>query len=290
MPLRPPAERGYVLRLTYCHALVLALILSFTSAASETRSVKTRDAEPRVVSLSPALTEIIFHLGKGDALVGRTDVCDYPSAAAALPSVGGFGNPALEKIIRLRPTAVVANDLVNPAIAHALTRLGVAVYWLPARHLADYEKIVAQLGDLLDARAAAAQELARVAAALQKFRALPPLRKSALFVIWDAPLMVAGRGALADEILQLAGIKNIAGDASEEYFKCSFDWALRRQPDFIVWTPPTPLPREHFFWRELTAVQNGRVIDDINPDLISRLGPRIFAGIEALRESVSSGQ
>jgi hypothetical protein len=62
----------------------------------------------RIVSLAPNVTEMLYFLGLGERLVGRSDYCDYPPEAAKLPSVGGFVDTSLESIVSLKPDLVVA--------------------------------------------------------------------------------------------------------------------------------------------------------------------------------------
>jgi iron complex transport system substrate-binding protein len=269
-------------------SLIILLSVALVSAPlfAEENGAAPASRAAKVVSLSPAFTETIFHLGFGAALVGRSSACDYPPEVAAIPVVGDFGKPELEKIIRLRPDAVLVNDLVNPNVTQTLEQAGIKVYLRQCATIADYRGAVELLGEIFAAPEIAGAELARVDDELAKFRDLAPLDLTALVVIWDDPLMVAAQGSLADELLQLARVKNLTGDLTPAYFKCSFDYLLRHQPDVIVWTLPAPMPRDHPFWRELAAVKNQRVIADLNLDLISRPGPRIFEGIEALREAM----
>ena len=70
----------------------------------------TLSANERIISLSPSITEIVFALKKGDALVATSDYSLYPKEAQALPVIGGYSNPNLEKIIALSPTLVIGQD------------------------------------------------------------------------------------------------------------------------------------------------------------------------------------
>src|SRR5262245_22322254 len=77
---------------------------SFRTVQDETgRRVRLPVPIRRVVSLAPSLTESIYALGMDDLLVGDTDYCDYPPAAAKKHKVGGAINPSLEEIASLKP-------------------------------------------------------------------------------------------------------------------------------------------------------------------------------------------
>ncbi|MBR6075000.1 MAG: ABC transporter substrate-binding protein, partial [Victivallales bacterium] len=72
--------------------------------------------EERIISLSPALTELVFKLGKGRQLIARSEPCDYPPEVKKLPVAGRFADPDMERILTLRPTLVITNDLINPGV------------------------------------------------------------------------------------------------------------------------------------------------------------------------------
>ncbi len=234
----------------------------------------------RVVSLSPALTELVFHLGCGEMLVGRSDACDYPAAAQALPIAGRFASPYLEKIISLRPDLLITNDLINPGISAIFIQHGIEVLLLPAATLADYRQSVVCLGERLHSDRAAA-ELQRVDDFLSS--APPSLDLKILWVIWDSPLMVGGASSLPDEIIRLCGAKNLAGSIPQAYCKCAFEWLWENQPDIIIWSgPERDLPGDRL-WRPLRAVQANRVIRDLREEILLRPGPRLLEGIGDLR-------
>ena len=67
-------------------------------------------ASQRVISTSPAITEILFAIGAGDRVVGVTDYCNFPKKACLLPSIGGPLNPNTEKWIALKPDLIILQD------------------------------------------------------------------------------------------------------------------------------------------------------------------------------------
>lgn len=240
------------------------------------------------VSLSPSLTELVCHLGGEKQLIGRSSACDYPASVARLPVAGRFADPNLETVLRLKPRYLLTNDLINPGIIKPLQQAGIEVKMLPCRTLAEYRRSVAELGELLPARDAAKKELERVDA----FAAKPPpaLDMKTLWVIWDYPLMVAGQGSFPDEVLRLAGVRNLAGNVPQQYFKCSFDWLLSNPPDVIIWSAAPRKLTDHRVWKKLRAVRDGKVIQDLNADILLRPGPRLFDGVTQLRQKLEQLQ
>ena len=242
--------------------------------------------ELRVVSLSPALTELVCHLGRGDRLVGRSEVCNFPSEVKSLPVVGRFADPDVEAVIALKPTLLVTNDLVKPGVVAAFRRAGIQTAVLQCRTIAEYRSCVETLGKLLQAETAAGREIARID---RESAARPsPLPCKVLWVIWDSPLMIAGANSLPDEMLRFAGVENVAADVPQAYFKCSFDWLLERQIDAIVWMASPNGWKKHRFWKKLPAVQANHILADLDPDLLQRPGPRIFDGLKMLRKRLEA--
>ena len=257
---------------------IATVLLASAAAAAETTL--------RVVSLSPSLTELVYHLGRGECLVGRSDACDFPAEAAAVPVAGKFADPHLETIIGLRPDLVIANDLMNPGVIKTLGKVNIRVEVIPGETLPEYRAGVLRLGELLSAPAAAAEEVARLDVVLAQ--APPPLPLKVLWVIWDAPPMVGGKNSLPDALIRLTGAENMAGGVEQPYFKCSFDWLLENQPDVIIWCTHDRDITGHRFWKQMQAVRANRVVSDIDPDVVLRPGPRLLGGVALLRQRLAA--
>ena len=257
------------------------LTLLFLSAALSAQ-------EMRIVSLSPAMTELVWYLGKGPAMVGRSEVCDFPPEVRTLPVVGKFADPHMENILRTKPTHIVTNDLINPGAAKIWERNNTKTFLCQVQTVADYRRCLAGLGKILNIPERTEAELRLLD---KNTVPPPPLNKKVLWVIWDAPLMAAGKGSFPEELLALAGVQNIAGNVSQPYFKCSYDFLLKNQPDAIVWTASKRTIadlRKHRFWKKLRAVQNGQVIFLDAADPIQRPGPRMFERLTFLRKKLEA--
>ena len=245
--------------------------------------------ELRVVSLSPSLTELVFWLGKGSNLVGRSAVCDYPAEAAKLPVAGNFADPDIERVLKLKPDLVITNDLMRPGKDKVLTRAGIRFVRMQCRNMDEYIRWVEKLGALLNCPEAAAREIGRIKSRLEKFRlqaAKIKLKKTVCWVIWDSPLMIAGSGSLPETVIGYAGGVNVAKDLHPEYIKVSRDWLLKVQPDILIWTCSRPLNRKDRFWSSLKAVKSGRIVMAPDSSLLQRPGPRLPDGIEMLKREM----
>src|SRR5947207_12294090 len=110
----------------------------------------------RVVSLLPSFTEILFAIGAGERLVGRTAWCDYPPAALAVPSVGDGMPPNVEAVAARRPDLVVLyRSGPNVTAAEQLERLGVRTVLFDLNRLEELGSVARRLGVLTGHRAAA---------------------------------------------------------------------------------------------------------------------------------------
>ena len=106
--------------------------------------------KPRIVSLAPSVTEIVFALDDGDALVGATDHCDYPPEAVSIERVGGFGTPNVEKLLALSPDLVIAAGFEREELAEVLRRSGIRVLDVRIRNFEELFHAIRQIGEAVD--------------------------------------------------------------------------------------------------------------------------------------------
>ena len=243
---------------------------------------------PRIVSLAPNITEILYDLGLEDRVVAVTDFCDYPPAVKAKPRVGGFTNPSLEAIVGARPDLVILTDDGNPkAIYNRLRDLGIPCHVFSARRLKELPGGIRELGVALGVEKEASALAGRIEkdmAALEKKarqkRSHPP--KSALFIIQPEPIVVAGPGTLIHEAFGILGIRNVAADGTDKYPKFSLEEIIRRSPDFILagqgFMSGGGIERLRERLHMLPAMKEGRVC--VVTERLYRLSPRAVAGIE----------
>jgi len=271
---------------TKVSVFILLGLISFSVFCGEGKK------EIRVVSLSPCLTELIFHLGEGDKLVGRSSACDYPEKAKKVESVGAFGKPSLEKLISVNPTVVVASALADPAVKPSIEELGIKFILLPGKSIEDYYSSVQKLGEILNCREKAEKEIRRFKTQLGKYRKeSDKSRKPKVYMeIWDRPYMTVGKRSFINDLIKYAGGNNIAAKRNEAYFNCSVEWIISSNPEVII-CPAMKTGREADVkkrqgWSNIKAVKNGRIYVDLNDDLIYRLGPRTLEGIKLLNKLI----
>ena len=242
-------------------------------AARETRTQAVDDygaviapAAPakRIVSLNPATTEILFAIGAGASVVGRSRWDQWPAAARAIPDIGDAIRPSVERILVAHPDLVVlyaSGD--NRAAATALAAAGIRVVAIRIDRIADFERAVRMLGLLagLDSAARLAADSVRRSLALVRDRTRDLARPRAFLHAWDNPLMAIGGGSFLSELVEIAGGANIYADRPEPSPQVSFEDLVRRDPDVIL-AGPTEIDRlrDDARWQALRAVRDGRIL------------------------------
>lgn len=250
----------------------------------------------RMVSLSPSVTEMVYALGCGDCLVGRSSSCDFPAAARSLPSVGGFGHPSLEKIAALQPRYVVAVQTKDRTFQESLAKLGIRYVELPSRRLDDYDACIRQLGQLLECPDRAEAEIARFHRELAPFRrqaeAMPEASRPKVYLeVWNRPLKTCGRDSFVDDLIACAGGVNVGRTVAQDYWSCSDEWVLVANPAVVICpamgsgTAGEVAARPG--WAAVDAVKSGRIHTGIEQSLIYRLGPRTPLGVAELHRLIN---
>jgi iron complex transport system substrate-binding protein len=278
--------RGIVLVVT------VVTLLSGCGTASREEAVTT--SPQRIVSMAPALTEILFALGVGDRVVGVTTYCDYPPEARERAKIGGFSNPSVEAILALEPDVVVVNPAGgNRDSALAVETAGVALEVVAAETLSDTYVAIRKLAELCgveqrgeELAASIRERIARVAE-----RVADRPRVPALYCVQIEPLIAAGRGTLPAELMELAGGINVI--ESDRYPRIGIESVLATSPDVILQsrmdtTDPDADGIALDFWKRWTsipAVRHGRVfVFDGTTSL--RAGPRVADAVEMLALSL----
>ena len=233
-------------RIAILVALVLAAVPACRTRAPGTGTIVVVDdagdtvrlgaPARRIVSLIPATTELLFAMGQGERLVGRTQWCDYPADAAKVPSVGDGITPNLEAVLGVRPDLVVMyHSGQNGSAAERLRALGVPAIRVRSDLLADVPRLASLLGRLLDA-GGAADSLARAfESGLAAATVPPPPNPPSIFLlVWDQPPMTVGSGSYLTELLERAGGRNTYADLPTSSGLISVESAADRDPDAIL--------------------------------------------------------
>lgn len=241
----------------------------------------------RIVSLIPSITEILFALGRGDAVAGCTIFCTEPPAGVASKArVGGEKDPKLEVIRELGADLVVANieENVREHI-ETLRGWGIPVYVTYPRTVAEGVRLVAELGQLVGARDEGRALARQLSARLERVRS-SGARARVFCPIWRLPYMTINRDTYIDDMLRVCGGDNVFGERPKRYPEVTLDDVAVANPD-VVLLPDEPyrFRRAHFAdfapYASVPAVRDGR-IHLVDGKLLSWYGPRIAEALDVL--------
>ena len=247
----------------------------------------------RVVPLAPSLTEIIVAAGGLGRLAAVTPYETFPPSVRTLPTVATYPLDR-EALLALGADLVVGTDQVNdPAEGDALGALGVPAVYFQFAALADVPRVLRRVGALLGTEtvAEAAADSFDVRLARATVRA-PPKPPSTLVLIGDDVLYAFGSTSYVHEMVQRAGGASVTREFSGEGVTLSSEWVVARAPErIVVLSGPAyrgaSLLAKHPAWARVPAVRSGRVCG-VDPDLISRPGPRLPAGVAALHACLAT--
>jgi iron complex transport system substrate-binding protein len=201
-------------------------------------SIELGSPARRIVSLSPSLTEMLFTLGLGDRVVGRTDWGSYPPEALEVASVGAGLSPNVEVVAARAPDLVLFYRSTSNASAIAqFQNLAIPSASFLLDSLGDVTRVARIIGSMTgeqeraDSLASAFGEDLELA----RNRAFQdPATCEAVIVVWDSPPMVIGGGSFLSELLGLAGGRNIFEDVSAPDAEVSIESIAARDPDVVV--------------------------------------------------------
>jgi ABC-type Fe3+-hydroxamate transport system substrate-binding protein len=241
-------------------------------------SLVLRGTPRRIVSLNPSTTELLFAIGAGPRVVGRTTWDLWPEAARAVPDLGNGLRPNVEAVLATRPDLVLlyASD-DNRDAARRLRAAGVLTAAYRFNRIADFVRVTTALGRLTGDTAAARRTVDTVQATLARVRAatasLP--HPTVFWPLYDQPLLATGGGSFLNELVDAAGGRNVYGFMPEPSPRITFEDLVRRDPDVILASPDARArylvdPR----WRTLRAVREGRLLP-VDTTLVLRPGPRL---------------
>jgi cobalamin transport system substrate-binding protein len=246
----------------------------------------------RVVSLAPNLTEIVFAIGAGNRLVGRTTYCDFPAEAKTVAEVGDTLQPSLERIISLKPQVVLISTASQLEVfTKQLQGHDIAVFVTDPHDLEGVFRSISQVGEILG-RSDAAKEVverlrARVTDVQERVKDATPVR--IFYQLSAQPLYTAGKDSFVNDLIRRAGAISVTGDVPGAWPKYSAEAALATRPEAIILptggsmgdmntTVAEPL-------RGSPAALNGRVYK-INDDHLVRPGPRAVDGLEEMARAL----
>lgn len=248
------------------------------------RKVKVKQKPQTVVSISPGITEILFDLGVGNKIIGRTIFCNFPKEALQIEAIGGISDANLERIIALRPQIVITSSMVRKDLVENIEKAGISIICLPERsNIEGVFGTIRILGKIFDKENTADSLINNMKNQLNEIKSTyndNSYKPSIYYVVGYGATgdFTAGRDTYINEIIELSGGRNIANNISnwsyskEELFAQQPDYIIVRQEDLNHFINTAP-------YKDLKAVKQKKVLG-INSSLIDCQTCR---SIEAIR-------
>lgn len=270
--------------------------VSFVLAAGAATQPQPR----RIVSLVPALTEMLFAIGAGPQVVGVSSYDQFPPAVKSLPRVGALLDPDTERILSLKPDLVVTYGS-QVDLQTQMKRASIPTFDYRHGGLDHILVTIAELGSttgrVSEAKAVVAGIQSRIDAV--KSRVAGMRRPRTLLVFSRDPralrnIYVSGGAGFLHDMLVIAGGDDVFADVQRESVQATTETILARAPEVILEIRPENIPagkeldEEMATWSRLAAVpavKNKRV-HFITGQQMTVPGPRVTDGIERMARAL----
>ncbi|MDF2520994.1 MAG: FecB [Clostridia bacterium] len=258
------------------------------------RSITFDKVPERIVSLSPANTEILFAVGAGDKVVGVTSFDDYPEQVKNIEKIGDFEGPNLELIQKVNPDVVLAGGYIQEDLIASLEQLNIPVVSTEATDFNSIFDSIALIGKLSgneDKAEAVVKDMKDKIAEIQdKVKDKTP--KSVFYVVWTDPLTTAGADTFINDIIKTAGGINTA-EKVQYWAKYSAEELIKDNPEYLFSSKHATNEgvTEDFYkqspvFKNLDSVKNGNIYLMSDDNIVSRPGPRIVQAIEEVAKAL----
>lgn len=275
--------------------LIGMLAVLFTSCRTASVQQLPQSNCQRVVSLSPSVTEILYTLGMGKQVAGVTRFCKYPADARTKPSVGGYVDPNLEALVRLKPDLVIIRT-EQTGLVHQVRALNVPVLTVEHRNMDGILTSFEQIGQVCHRENQANAYVSGLQARIQAVKkTLGQVRqKPSVLVAMEGDVhtrtihwvYVAGPGSIYDWVINQAGGVNAVPPGRTGFVQISAEGILRMNPDVIIELLPYSSKIDPAMVRKqwetlpsVAAVRNHRVIL-FSHDYMMIPGPRFVGTLE----------
>ncbi len=273
-------------------AALVALLLTFAT-------VDARESPRKIVSLIPAVTEMLFAMGAGPQVAAVSSFDAYPPEVQTLPRVGALLDPDVERILSLHPDLVVI-FATQTTLREQLERARIPVYVYKHAGLADVmttiREVGARVGREQPAEALASSLEARLDAVRKRLAGRPRPRT---LIVFDREklalrgIYASGGAGFIHDMVDTAGGENVFADVRRQAVQATTELILARRPEVILELRADPLApamraREIAVWNALSslpAVRNSRVYFlDQQKTVVP--GPRVAEAVELIARTI----
>jgi cobalamin transport system substrate-binding protein len=218
------------LRMRRTVSIIIFLLIACAASIS--------DAAPeRIVSLKPNITEIVYALGLGNKLVGRTKYCDWPTSVKKVTIVADYTRPFVERIIAINPDVVLAskeNTIRRPM--DKLSSMKIRIELFDFSSLPATIKSIREIADLLgehECGVKLTEDIQRKISSMKR-RWANKTTKSVALVVGLRPLIIAGKGSYLEEMLAIINTRNAVKKPGIKYPRIDLEGLIAIDPEAII--------------------------------------------------------
>lgn len=254
--------------------------------------LKIANVAQRIISLSPNTTEILFHIGAGEKIVGADEYSNYPKQANDILRVNNHAAANYELILSLKPDVVIAWQSGNgEKIISRIRELGIPVFVVETGSLEEIPNLYRRLGQLSGYEKQSNIQAKKFSSRLNQLRKTYSSREviRLFYQIWNEPLMTLNGDHMVTDMIELCGGVNIFSDAAALVPYVNIESVLAADPQVIIsgGKGKNDLLDSGFWdqWPSITAVKNLHLYA-IPSDLLQRHSDRILEGTRLMCEYI----
>jgi len=282
--------------------IVISYITQFKESGRQTgftviddyeRAITVPKNPQRIISLAPGCTEIIFAVGLGTKVVGVDDYSNYPEAAKNITKIGSYLSPNLEVMVLSEPDLILASDMTSKEYITSLEEKNLTVFILAPKAIQGIIRDIRLVG-IIGNKTKEADNL--INSLEQRINVIASKTKSnTLYTprvyLEYYPYWAYGPGSFGNDLISMAGGKNIAATAASAYSEVASEFIVSSNPELIIFTigpyvsTTTKDIKSRTGWDRISAVRNNKIYA-IYDDIISRPGPRIVDALEQLAKMI----
>ena len=275
--------------------LFAAIFFSFaftncTKKDAQNPNVKAKQSIPqRIVSLSPASTEILFAVGAENQIVAVSDFSDYPPQAKNLPKVGGFDGKtlSLEKILSFNPDFVYLTNVMHNHLIPHFESLNIDYYLSDANSFDQVKNEILQIAKITGHSSNGENLVKEIDSSINKINSQNQLgeKPTVYWEVWNSPFMSVGNSSFINDLIKTAGGINIFQEIAQAYPTVSEETIVAKNPQIIIIPQNSGITvdsvKNRNGWSQIDAVKNDKIfiVDD---NLLTRSGARIGESAEYL--------
>lgn len=233
----------------------------------------------KIVSLVPSLTELLFNLGMGNRVVGRTRFCIHPeNEVSEVEIIGGTKNPRIEKIRELSPDLVIANKEENRKNHVKEIEKFADVLITEISNINEALFTIHLISEACGVESKAEELMGDIQAELEKVPDEPLL--TAAYLIWRDPWMTIGSDTYIHSVMDHWNLENVWSNEGR-YPKFSLDELEKKHPDVILLSSePYPFKEKHI--AEVKNASPGSDVVLVNGEWFSWYGSRMLPSFRQL--------